>query len=220
LVFVAFLLFTCGTGSRISKRNRPYEYGWVPRSYNDIKDQFDKYAHFYDCQSGETIASIGAGNGKFEVAVSCFVPGITWYLEEIDTFRLSQFNQVRAYFEKLKGDSVEARFNLVAGTESETLLPKGIFDRVLLINVFHEISERASVMREVHELLKPDGKLVIMERMGDKPGLVHGDCKFPKLYEPDFLKEMEGYGFDLSQNQMGEQVSQLKYYTFSLRLMN
>jgi hypothetical protein len=75
-------------------------------------------------------------------------------------------------------------------------------------------------MREVHELLKPDGKLVIMERMGDKPGLVHGDCKFPKLYEPDFLKEMEGYGFDLSQNQMGEQVSQLKYYTFSLRLMN
>ncbi len=210
------LLFTLCVSNKVSKRNKPYNYGWVPKSYEDIRENYEKYGYLYDCQPGETIASIGAGNGKFEVAASCFIPGITWYLEEIDTTRLGQFDRVLAYFEKLKGSSVDAKFNLVIGTETETHLPKGTFDRILMINVYHEIAKRAPMLGEIRQLLKEGGKLVIMERMGDKPGLVHGDCKYPKLYEPEFLKEMEGYGFVLSKKQLGEKVSQLMYYTFIL----
>jgi hypothetical protein len=48
-----------------------------------------------------------------------------------------------------------------------------------------------------------------MERMGEKAGQVHGDCKFPKLLETDLLHEMNIYGFQLVNKQIGEKMSHL-----------
>lgn len=214
IILNSLFLFNCSALKNKKKANRPYAYGWVPKKYEEIKKHYDNYSFRYNCQPGETIASIGAGNGKFEVTISCFVPGINWYLQEIDSSRLNQFDDVLAHFEKIKGSAINANFNLVLGTTTTTNLESGIFDRILLINVFHEINDRKPIMEEVIQLLKPDGKLVIMERMGDKQGMVHGDCKFPKLYEPDLLEEMNTYGFTVDQIQDGEKVSMMKIYSF------
>jgi ubiquinone/menaquinone biosynthesis C-methylase UbiE len=207
---------SCVPIKAIFKKPKPYAYGWVPKKYEEVSKHYSDYAHWYNCKSGETIASIGAGNGKFEVAISCFMPGINWYLQEIDTLRLYQFDDVLAHFEKLKQSPIDATFHLVVGTESETNLPQSTFDRILMINVVHEINERDSLMKEIGKLLKPEGKLVIMERMGEKAGQVHGDCKFPKLLEKDLLHEMNIYGFQLVNKQIGEKMSHLVFYTFTL----
>jgi SAM-dependent methyltransferase len=207
---------SCVPIKAIFKKPKPYAYGWVPKKYEEVSKHYYDYAHWYDCNPGETIASIGAGNGKFEVTISCFIPGINWYLQEIDTLRLFQFDEVLAHFEKLKGSRIDANFKLVVGTESETNLPQSTFDRILMINVIHEMSDRDQMMREIGKLLKPEGKLVIMERMGDKAGQVHGDCKFPKLLETDLLHEMNAYGFQLFNKQIGEKMSHLVFYTFTL----
>lgn len=211
-----FFLVHCAAIKAKRQRNKPYEYGWVPKKYEDVKKHYDNYAFRYNCQPGETIASIGAGNGKFEVTISCFIPGINWYLQEIDTFRLYQFEDVRTHFEKLRQSPIDANFHLVVGTESETNLPQNTFDRILMINVVHEINEREHLMKEIGGLLKSQGKLVIMERMGEKAGQVHGDCKFPKLLESDLLLEMDAYGFQLVNKQIGEKMSHLVFYTFTL----
>jgi SAM-dependent methyltransferase len=207
---------SCVPIKAIFKKPKPYAYGWVPKKYEEVSKHYSDYAHWYNCKSGETIASIGAGNGKFEVAISCIMPGINWYLQEIDTLRLYQFDDVLAHFEKLKQSPIDATFHLVVGTESETNLPQSTFDRILMINVVHEINERDSLMKEIGKLLNPDGKLVVMERMGDKPGQVHGDCKFPKLLETDLLQEMNICGFQLANRQIGEEMSHLVFYTFTL----
>jgi SAM-dependent methyltransferase len=207
---------SCVPIKAIFKKPKPYAYGWVPKKYEEVSKHYSDYAHWYNCKSGETIASIGAGNRKFEVAISCFMPDINWYLQEIDTLRLYQFDDVLAHFEKLKQSPIDATFHLVVGTESETNLPQSTFDRILMINVVHEINEREQVMKETGKLLKPQGKLVIMERMGDKAGQVHGDCKFPKLLEKDLLHEMNAYGFQLVNKQIGEKMSHLVIYTFTV----
>jgi SAM-dependent methyltransferase len=216
IILISFFLFQCSSLKVKRKAKRPYEYGWVPKSYKDIQEHYEKYAFRYNCQPGETIASIGAGNGNSEVTISCFVSDIQWCLEEIDTSRLYQFDDVLAYFEKLKGSPVDAAFDLVEGTTVKTNLPKGKFDRVLMINVFHEIIDRKPIMEEVVQLLKPGGEFVIMERMGEKAGQVHGDCKFPKLLEKDLLHEMNAYGFQLVNKQIGEKMSHLVIYTFTV----
>lgn len=212
LIILAFA--NCGSSNRIRGKNKPYEYGSAPNNYQSVIDEYEDYHQFIGCKPGETIASIGAGNGRKEIQISCFIDGITWYLEEIDSSRLYQFDKVLTHHEGLKGSPINGKFKLVLGTASSTTLPKGIFDRVIMLNVFHEISSRASIMSEVQRLLRPNGELVIMERMANKPDQIHGDCKHPKLYEPEFLKEMHDYGFKSTHRQIGEEMSALTFYTF------
>jgi len=197
-----------------SVKDRPYNYKRFPDSYSKIKQEYDNYYHFTDCHPGETIASIGAGNGMKEIQISCFNKGITWYLEEIDSSRLYEFDEVLRYHENLMDSSINASFNLVLGTENSTALPHKIFDRVLMLNVFHEIESREDIMMEIHQLLNEHGVLVIMERMGKNKGEVHADCKYPKLMENDFLDEMSLYGYTLIKKQLGEDMSNLMFYSF------
>jgi SAM-dependent methyltransferase len=211
ILFLCSLIVSCG----ILKKNKPYDYGWVPKNYSEVEKHHENISQLLGCSSGETIASIGAGNGKFEIAVSCFVPGIHWYLQEIDSPRLYEFDQVKAYFEKLKGSAIEADFHLVLGTDEKTNLPYDTFDRVLMINVFHELEDPEPIMYEILKLMNKDGRLVIMERMARSRGQKHNDCHFPKLYEPDFLATMSAYGYHLESINLGEDVSNLKFYIFS-----
>ena len=55
------------------------------------------------------------------------------------------------------GSSISADFNLVIGTENSTALPHKIFDRILMLNVFHEIESREGTMMEIHQLLNEHG---------------------------------------------------------------
>ena len=195
--------------------NKPYDYKRFPDSYSEIKQEYNGYYHFADCKPGETIASIGAGNGMKEIQISCFNQGISWYLQEIDSSKLYEFNDVLQYHESVKGSSIDADFNLVLGTERSTALPHEIFDRILMLNVFHEVESREGIMMEIHELLNENGVLVIMERMGDHEGEVHGDCKYPKLVEDGFLREMNRYGYTLNKKRLGEEMSNLMFYSFA-----
>ncbi len=201
-----FLLLSC-------RLTRPYNYKHFPDDFQSIQHEYENYYHLTDCQPGETIASIGAGNGLKEIQISYFVEDITWYLQEIDSSRLYDFYDVLAHHENIAGKP-SATFNLVVGTEQNTKLPKATFDRILMINVFHEIDARKDIMMEVHQLLKENAELVIMERIGKTAGEIHGDCKYPKLIEAELLKEMEGYGYQLSDKQLGEEMSNLMFYVF------
>ncbi len=197
--------------------NKPYNYQRFPANYAEIQREYERYYHLGGCQRGETIASVGAGNGIKEIQISCFVKNINWYLQEIDSARLYQFEEVLAYHENLIDSSIRADFKLVLGTEKSTGLPHELFDRVLMLNVFHEIESREGIMTEIHQLLNQDGVLVIMERMGEAVGEVHADCKYPKLIETSFLQEMNGYGYTLKGKQLGEEMSNLIFYTFESR---
>lgn len=112
------LLFSC------KSFNKPYNCKRFPDSYSEIQQEYDSYHHLTACQEGETIASIGAGNGIKEIQISCFVEKINWYLQEIDSSRLYQFEEVLQYHENLRGSAIDADFKLVLGTENTTALPR------------------------------------------------------------------------------------------------
>lgn len=201
------IVFSCRSVNRLN-------YKRFPGSYSEVQAEYERYYHLNNCQPGETIASIGAGNGMKEIQISCFVEEIEWYLQEIDSSRLYQFDEVLAYHENLLGSPINADFKLVLGTENSTSLPYEIFDRVMMLNVFHEIESRKGIMTEIGQLLNEDGVLVIMERMGNIEGEIHGDCKYPKLVETSFLQEMSDYGYSLKSKQVGEEMSNLTFYAF------
>lgn len=166
-------------------------------------------------QQGEVVASVGAGNGYIEAQISCFVPNVSWTLQDIDSGCLNEeeFQKVKAYHERLLGSSIQGTFTLVLGEEEQTNLLRNTYDRVILVNVYHELSGRKPMMEDIYGALKANGVVVMMERMAKKPGERHGDCKQPKLLETELLIEMDSFGF-VTASPLPNDTNVLSYYTF------
>ena len=67
---------------------------------------------------------------------------------------------------RLQANAAEQRVTnvkTVLGTQRETGLPAGILDYVLMVDVYHELSEPQIMLRSILKALKPEGQLVLLE---------------------------------------------------------
>jgi predicted methyltransferase len=116
---------------------------------------------------GDTVADIGAGSGFFTVRLARRVDprgenGLV-YAEDIQPPMLESIKR-RVSREGLK--NVVTRL----GTPTDTNLPKGALDAVLVVDVYQEIEDEASrirLLRHLADTLKPKGRIGIVNY---KPG--------------------------------------------------
>jgi ubiquinone/menaquinone biosynthesis C-methylase UbiE len=195
---------------------RPYKCGYFYETLDGLQKSYNNNSKNFDCKKGETIASVGASCGYVEAQIAVFIDNIHWYIQDIDTSCLNQreLNKVIAYHEKLKGTKIIGNFTLVIGDQQKTNLPSNTFDRVLLANVYHELTDRKNILTDIYRTLKPDGVIVIMERVANRRGKRHHDCNNLMLYEPDFLDEMRSFSYMLIKKAHSEKNDYLRYYTF------
>ncbi len=108
---------------------------------------------------GMTVAEIGAGNGRFAVRVAKRVGEAgRVYANDIDQKAL-EFMRERCLRENI------TNMTIVEGTDSDSRLPDGIMDMVVLINTLHcvEKTARPLFLKNIVRLLKPDGILAIID---------------------------------------------------------
>lgn len=198
-----------------AQKVKPYSCGYFSKTFEELKENFEA-GRAMGAASGEKIASVGASNGYREVQTSVFIENINWTLQDIDTSCLNEreFQKVIRYHEQLAGTKINATFNLVVGEKDQTNLTRSFFDRILLINVYHELSNKEKILEDIRGALNEKGVLVVMERMGKKPGERHGDCGLPKLFEPDYLADMKKAGFDLVFKSEPKKKTSIIFYTF------
>jgi ubiquinone/menaquinone biosynthesis C-methylase UbiE len=198
--FFLLLLFTIVTNLIIAQKTpRPYRCGWVVYDTIKLNESHNQNLKYWNVQKGETVASIGAQNGNLEVRYALFVDSIHWTLEDIDTSCLNknEFEKVKSYYEKLCNKKINSDFTILIGTETSTNLKDNTYDRILLINTYHELSKKAEILAQINTALKSKGKLVIMEKMAKKKGKKRKDCKHIMPFEPDFLIELQAANFKL-----------------------
>ncbi len=152
---------------------------------------------FIQLEAGDTVASIGAATGWFEVAYSTYRDSLVFYVEDIDPESLQQKNldKLLRFYERKFDEPISNTFILQLGTESSTKLPSNTFDKVLLRLSFHEFSERDAMMKEVLRILKPRGIFYMAETLVDSTGKLEPNCGHPLLSKEDLLKDMQAYGF-------------------------
>jgi ubiquinone/menaquinone biosynthesis C-methylase UbiE len=111
-----------------------------------------------------TVADIGAGSGFFTVRLARRVgPNGLVYAEDIQQPMLESIKR-RVSREGLK--NVVTRL----GTATDTNLPKGVLDAVLVVDVYQEVEEssnRVQFLRQLANTLKPQGRIGIVNY---KPG--------------------------------------------------
>ncbi len=160
---------------------------------NPERDEWQKPAlvvSLLEVEPGMTIVDIGAGTGYFEPHLAAAV-GEQGTVLALDV----EPNMITHLSERVAEAGlrqVEAR--LVPGDDPE--LAAGSVDRVLIVNTWHHIDDRASYSAKLLEALKPGGSLTVVDFTRESP---FGPPVHHRLQAAEVIAEMEAGGLIATQ---------------------
>ncbi len=160
---------------------------WLDRADRTEREQPDKVVAALELAPGMTAADVGAGTGYFTVRLARAVgPTGTVYATDLQPEML-----------KLLAATVTreriTNARIIRATEHSAELPAACCDLVLLVDVYHELSDPAAVMAGIHAALRPGGRLVLVEYRGEDPAVPIKPEH--KMTLPRIQKELGGLGF-------------------------
>lgn len=110
-----------------------------------------------ELRPGMAVADIGAGTGYFALPIAEALEGGAVYAVDLQPEMLER---LRA---KLEGTAPAETVRPVQGDAAASNLPDGSVDRVLMANLWHELDDHPAALREAARLLRPGGRLVILD---------------------------------------------------------
>jgi ubiquinone/menaquinone biosynthesis C-methylase UbiE len=124
----------------------------------------DEAVRRLDLKSGMVVADIGAGTGFFALPFAHAVsPG--GMVRAVDM----QPAMLRMLEDKLQREGAPANIELREGDATATGLPGGSCDLAFLANIWHELDDRRAVLEEMRRILRPGGRLAILDWRHDAP---------------------------------------------------
>ena len=160
-----------------------------------------KSLSIYNFQPNETIASIGASSGVWEIWFASQVDGLTFYLQDIDPINCNQeeINYGIKYYEKLLQKPNSGKFIPIIGTQSATNLPTNTFDKTLIINSLHEFENPEIILHDISKILKSNGTLFIEEQIAKFSGEIHEGCGKRLFTENELIEIFKKCGFEVTE---------------------
>src|SRR5580693_2711762 len=132
---------------------------WLERPERKTQENPDLAVDLLELKPGMVVADIGAGSGYYSVLMAKKVgPTGKVYANDIQPEMLQ-------LIEKKKVENVVT----VLGAVDDPKLPKACCDLLLMVDVYHELSEPQKMLRRMHEELKPGGRLVLVEFRKEDP---------------------------------------------------
>lgn len=168
--------------SKISQQDQKYINRWVKAWNYPERDKWQKpqeVLRHLAIQPGMMVSEIGAGTGYFlphlsqavgkkgrVVAVDINAKFLHHLRTRVDTY---PFKNVRVHEGKTDNPS----------------LPAASLDRILMVNTWHHINNPAEYLKHLNSLLKPGGRIVIIDYEKKQPW----DKQGKHFYTPERLKE-------------------------------
>jgi ubiquinone/menaquinone biosynthesis C-methylase UbiE len=156
--------------------------GWLDRPEREKEEQPAKLVELLKFKPGEVVADVGAGSGYLSFRVAEKV-GAKGKVLAVDV----QPEMLAIIRKKMKERNV-ANVEPVLGAEADPKLPAGGVDTIVMVDVYHELSQPFEMTEAMVKALKVGGRLVFVEyRLEDEKvpiKLVH------KMSERQVKKEM------------------------------
>ena len=138
---------------------------WLDRAERDLEEEPDHAIDVLKLAKGATVADIGAGSGYMTEKLSKKVgPMGRVYASDIQQGMIDLLNK-RIAKRKL------ANVTPVLSTQDDPRLPIDAIDLVLMVDVYHELSQPQLVLRHIKASLKPGGRLVLVEYRKEDPNI-------------------------------------------------
>jgi len=163
---------------------------WLERSEREVEEEPDKALDALGTLTGASVADVGAGSGYFTVRLADRVgPNGRVYANDLQPEMLKMLGA------RLAREGV-ANVTLVQGAVDSPRLPQASIDLVLMVDVYHELSEPQKMLRAIRTALKPTGRLVLLEYRKEDPDV---PIRFEhKMAVKEAQLELEAEGFRLS----------------------
>jgi len=163
---------------------------WLERPERIQEENPDAAIEALDLKPGMNVADVGAGIGYMSFKMARKVgPSGKVYANDLQPQMLER---LKANAAKEKITNVET----VLGSTTATNLPRGTMDLVLMVDVYHELSDPQRMLRDIRESLKPDGRLVLLEYRKEDPKIPIREEH--KMSVAEVKTELEAEGFKLS----------------------
>jgi ubiquinone/menaquinone biosynthesis C-methylase UbiE len=139
---------------------------WSTEEARDRVREADRVMDKAGIAAGMTVADIGAGEGYYTIRLAARVGAKGRVLAQDIIPKVRDDLAQRVYREQLDNVSVKL------GLPADPKLPPASFDRVLMVHMYHEISDPYEFLWRLRPSLKPDGRVVIVD--ADRPTPDHG----------------------------------------------
>jgi len=139
------------------KKMKNFKAKMFNKKASDPKSKPDQILETLALQPGQNIADIGAGGGYFSLRFADAV-GREGQVYAVDTNP--------EFLEFIRNSAMEKGLNnvkTILATKDKLILPEKSLDFVFVRNVYHHLPNRVKYFRNLTGLLKPDGKVVIIE---------------------------------------------------------
>jgi ubiquinone/menaquinone biosynthesis C-methylase UbiE len=157
--------------------------------------ELSRLVEILDVDPGESFADVGAGDGRYSVALARTVgEGGRIYATEVDPDDLKKIEE-RVGREKL------GNVEVVSGTQEATGLSEACCEGILLRRVYHHFQNPAAMQASMRRALKDGGLLLVIDfgtrRSWDRPEGVPASRDGHGIDKDLLVSEMELAGFGL-----------------------
>ena len=162
---------------------------WLTRDNREQEERCSLMLANLGVKRGMTICDMGCGNGFHTLQVAKMV-GADGHVYGVD---------VQPEMLKLLNDRADEQgirnITPVLGTYIDPRLPKGKFDLILCVDVYHEFSYPEQMLAAMREALAPKGQVVLVEFRTEDPNVpIKPEHKMSKA---QVMKELRPNGFRL-----------------------
>jgi SAM-dependent methyltransferase len=157
---------------------------WLERPDRAEREQPDRVLDALHLDPHSTVADVGAGTGYFTLRLARRVARV--FATDLQPEMLERLS-ARVARDHLT--NVETR----RAGEHDAALPAGCCDLVLLVDVYHELSDPPAVMAGIRRALTEHGRLVLVEYRGDDPAVAIKPEH--KMTLPRIREELGALGF-------------------------
>jgi SAM-dependent methyltransferase len=163
---------------------------WLDRSERDLEEDPDRAIDVLKLEKGSAVADVGAGSGYMTVKLAKKVgPQGKVFANDIQQGMLDLLNK------RLVKNKI-TNVTPVLGTQDDPRLPPEALDLVLMVDVYHELSQPQAMLRHIRASLKPGGRLVLLEYRKEDPAIpIRPEHK---MSVADAKLEVEAEGFKLT----------------------
>jgi SAM-dependent methyltransferase len=211
LIFSALLLIASCRSMLVTQKGY---IGFFCTNKNYTREFYKQRSSFYSFHTGDTIVSIGADACTNEAVYGIFADSLHFILENISTkfFNQRQLAYALGYYENLLGKKSTSTYALQIGNDSTTLIGNSVCNTVLIENSFHEFDRPLQMLEDVRRMLRPGGRLLLLEHEASTKGELHRDCKRRLYLRQELDETLSTFNFRFSREERIGKAMLLEYF--------
>ncbi len=158
---------------------------WLDRPERNKEESSERLVSLLGLKPTDAVADIGAGSGYFSFRLAAAVP--QGYVYAVD-IQKEMLDMIKARQSKERGANI---VTVLGGVADPRLKPNAI-DLILLVDTYHEFSYPREMGLAMARVLKPGGRIALVEYRGEDPKVPIRDTH--RMTQEQAKKEMAAVG--------------------------